>query len=95
MARSLGAQPQPFTATLVVAADADQVARVVRGAGKVEPIDADHCRVHLKADSADWLDSMAAMLAVRFAMQVEEPDDLGTRLAVVSERLALASGAAG
>lgn len=92
VAKSLGAQSHPYTATLVVSGDADQTRKVLRWTdGEVEPIDATSCRVRLKAEAVVWLDAMVAMLAVSFPIQVEQPGDLRVRLSALADRLARAS----
>lgn len=91
VARSLGAQPRPFTATVRVAAPAEDVQAAVRWSeAEVEPIAAHTCRVHLKADATQWLDTMVVMLALSFPIEVEEPADLRPRLAELAHRLGAA-----
>lgn len=91
VAKSLGSQPLPFTATLVVSGGADKVRRALRWTdAPPEVIDAETCRVRLKAERVEWLDTMVAMLAVSFPIRVEEPTDLRERLGALASRLAAA-----
>ena len=93
VAQSLGSMPLAFTATLVVTADAESIRTAVRWIDEVEPVDATTCRVHLKADAVEWLDGPVAMLAMKFPIEVEQPDELRQRLAALAGRLADAAGA--
>ena len=93
VASSLGERPLPFTATVLVAATVDEATAAVRWIGaKVERVDATTSRVHLRAEAQPWLDTMVAMLAVSFPIEVEEPSDLRDRLSTLATRLAHAGG---
>jgi predicted DNA-binding transcriptional regulator YafY len=92
VAQSLGERPLPFTATVVVTAAAGEAQATLRWTdSRVEAIDATTCRVHLKSEAVGWLDTMVAMLAVSFPVEVEEPDALRERLGTLADRLAAAS----
>jgi hypothetical protein len=61
----------------------------------VEAVDDDNCRVHVRADSRQWLVTVVALLATEFEVSVERPADLiadvkrlGTRLRAVAARSA-------
>lgn len=91
VANSLGERPVPYTATVLVSATLDEAEGATRWIGaKAERVDATTCRVHLRSEAEQWLDTMAAMLAVSFPLEVEEPDDLRPRLVALAERLARA-----
>lgn len=84
----IGAMPRPFTATVIAGAPAEQVLPAVRWAGaEVESITAEQSRVRIQAESAEDLDTVVSVLAVRFAITVEEPTELRPRLAAVADRL--------
>jgi predicted DNA-binding transcriptional regulator YafY len=88
VADSLGAMPQPFTATLVVAAPAAEVRERMRWSERdVTPIDAARSRVRLRADTGEWIDVLVALLATHFDVSVEEPPELAERLATLAARL--------
>jgi predicted DNA-binding transcriptional regulator YafY len=89
VASSLGERPLPFTATVLVEARLDEVKAAVRWIGaKASRVDATTCRVHLRSEAVAWLDTMVAMLAVSFPIEVEEPPDLRDRLTTLADRLA-------
>lgn len=89
VANSLGERPVPYTATVLVTATLDEAQAALRWIGaKVEQVNATTCRVHLRSEAQPWLDTMAAMLAVSFPIEVEEPPDLRDRLATLAGRLA-------
>ena len=92
VARSLGDLPRPFTAAVLVQAGLDEVQHAVRWTdSRVEAVDAGTSRVLLRSEAEVWLDTMVAMLAVSFPIEVEEPDDLRDRLAALAGRLARAA----
>jgi len=55
----------------------------------VEPIEEGACRVTLRAESTQWLDSVVAMLAVVAEIEVVEPADVAARVAGIARRLAV------
>jgi predicted DNA-binding transcriptional regulator YafY len=94
VADSLGAMPQPFTATLVAAAPSAEIRERMRWSERdVTPIDAARSRVRLRADTIEWLDVLVALLATHFDVSVEEPPELAQRLATLAARLRAAGSA--
>ena len=94
VARSLSAMPMPHNATVVARGPVDSVREVVGWSGaEVEAVADDTCRVHLRAESPQWLDSTIAMLAVVADVEVVEPPEVAARVASLGGRLAGASGA--
>jgi predicted DNA-binding transcriptional regulator YafY len=92
VAQSLGERPLPYTATVLISAGLDEARAALRWTdAKVEAVDPTTCRVRLKSEALPWLDTMVAMLAVSFPVEVEEPDDLRQRLKTLADRLATAS----
>ncbi len=88
VADSLGALPLPHTATLLAEGAVDDVRSALRWAdAQVDPVDAGHSRVRLKAEGPEWLDTLVAMVATCFPIVVEGPDELAPRLALLAERL--------
>jgi predicted DNA-binding transcriptional regulator YafY len=88
VADSLGAMPQPFTATVVVAAPAAEIRARMRWSERdVTPIDEARSRVRLRADTSEWLDVLVALLATHVDVSVEEPPELTERLATLAARL--------
>jgi predicted DNA-binding transcriptional regulator YafY len=91
---SMAAMPVPFEATIVVSGPLAAVRGLVRHANaKVEAVDDDNCRVHVRADSRQWLVTVVALLATEFEVVVEEPADLvadvkrlGSRIRAVATR---------
>jgi predicted DNA-binding transcriptional regulator YafY len=91
---SMAAMPVPFEATIVVRGPLAAVRNLVRHANaKVEAVDDDNCRVHVRADSRQWLVTVVALLATEFEVVVEEPADLvadvkrlGSRLRAIATR---------
>lgn len=88
--RSMNAE---VTATVIVAASADDADAVARWMhADHEPIDDDHTRLVLRADSNEWLTSMIAMLAAGRSVEiVDAPDDVRLRLAMAATHLAAAT----
>jgi predicted DNA-binding transcriptional regulator YafY len=93
---SMAAMPVPFEATIVATGPLAAVRGRVRHANAtVEAVDDDNCRVHVRADSRQWLVTVVALLATEFEVSVERPADLiadvkrlGTRLRAVAARSA-------
>ena len=93
---SMAAMPVPFEATVVATGPLAAVRGLVRHANAtVEAVDDDTCRVHVRADSRQWLVTVVALLATEFEVSVEGPADLiadvkrlGTRLRAVAARSA-------
>jgi predicted DNA-binding transcriptional regulator YafY len=91
---SMAAMPVPFEATIVVSGPLAAVRGLVRHANaNVEAVDDDNCRVHVRADSRQWLVTVVALIATEFEVVVEEPADLvadvkrlGSRLRAVATR---------
>lgn len=88
MRQSIGTMPRPHTATVVATGPVEEVRRAVSWSGaEVEAAGADETRVRIRAESAEDLDTVVAVLAARFEVSVEEPLDLRPRLAAVARRL--------
>ena len=88
VAQSLGSQPVPHTATLLVTGAEADVREALRWTdGDLEVVDATTCRVRLRSESSVWLDTQVAMLAVSFPIRMEEPEELRERLGVLAARL--------
>ena len=93
---SIGAMPRPHTATVVAHGPVEAVHPTVRWAGvEVEPTPQGTTRVRIKAESVEDLDTVVAVLAARFDVTVEEPDELRRRLAAVARRLRAAARTSG
>jgi predicted DNA-binding transcriptional regulator YafY len=79
-------------ASVVVSAPAAEVESVRRWLDAAyEAVDDTHTRLHLQADSDEWLASMIAMLATRCALEIEDaPDSVRRLVADAASRLASA-----
>ena len=88
VADSLGSLPLPHTATLVADGAVDDVRAALRWTdADLEAVDEGRTRVRLKAEGPEWLDTLVAMVATCFAVEVEGPDELRPRLALLADRL--------
>ena len=88
VARSLSAMPMPHNAVVVARGPLDRVREVVGWAeAEVEVVDDDTCRIKLRAESPQWLDSIIAMLAVVASVEVCEPPEVAARVAELGGRL--------
>jgi predicted DNA-binding transcriptional regulator YafY len=90
--QSIGAMPRPHTATVVALGPVEAVRGLVSWSGaEVAALDGGRTLVHIRAESAEDVDTVAAVLASRFDVTVEDPPELGPRLAAVARRLRAAS----
>ena len=88
VAESLSAMPMPHNATVVVRGPVDSVREIAGWAGAdVELLADDLCRVRLRAESAQWLDSTVATIAVIATVESCDPPEVAARLAGVAHRL--------
>ena len=88
VAQSLSAMPMPHNAVVVTRGPVDRVREVVGWAGaEVEEVDDETCRIRLRAESPQWLDSIIAMLAVVATVEVCEPPEVAARVAEMAGRL--------
>jgi predicted DNA-binding transcriptional regulator YafY len=86
--KSISAMPLPHNATLVVRGPAAAVGDAVAWTGAEVGDDGDGTlRVRVRADSAQWLDSIIAMLAVVADIASCDPPEVAERAAVVAARL--------
>ena len=93
VAESLSAMPMPHNAVVVARGPADRVREVVGWAGAdVEVVGEDTCRIRLRAESPQWLDSIIAMIAVVADVEVCEPAEVAARVADLASRLSGANG---
>ncbi len=95
VAEQIRTMPVDHAATLIVHANADDVAAVSRWFGVTpEVVTAKQCRLGLRADSADWLVSMIAIVATNFDIEIADAqDEVRDRVHDAAHRLA--AGAAG
>lgn len=95
VAQGMRAMATEFAATVIVDATTDEVEKISHWFGSsIEPVDDGRSRLQLAAESADWLASMIAMLAMRYDVTITDaPDEVHTLLADVAVRLA--DGASG
>ncbi len=92
VAQSLSAMPMPHNATVVARGRVDAVGEVVGWFGaEVEVAGEDTCRIRLRAESSQWLDSMIAMIAVVADIEACDPPDVAGRIADLAGRLARAN----
>ncbi|WP_406201699.1 YafY family transcriptional regulator [Kitasatospora sp. NBC_01560] len=80
-------RPAPvYTVDATLHAPAAEVRRRLHGAtdSSVEPIDADTCRLHSRADSLEWLSMRLLMLGCEF--EVHEPPELHAHLRALAAR---------
>jgi predicted DNA-binding transcriptional regulator YafY len=91
LGRSLATAPYPHSASVVVHAPAEAVIgrRPLLLPGRVEPLDAHRCRVHLGADSLDAL--AQDIVALGADVELDGPPELVDHLHAVGRRL-LATG---
>ena len=88
VAQSLSAMPMPHNAVVVARGPVDRVREVVGWAGaEVDEVGEDTCRIRLRAESPQWLDSIIAMLAVVAEVEVVDPPEVATRVAAIARRL--------
>ncbi|SFQ50164.1 Predicted DNA-binding transcriptional regulator YafY, contains an HTH and WYL domains [Amycolatopsis arida] len=88
------ARAWPHTATVVLAVPAEsEVARAAATYGRIEPVDADHCRLRLGADSPHALVFLLGGLEVDFVL--EDPPELAERLRRQADRLRRAAAPPG
>ncbi len=93
VAESLSAMPMPHNATVVARGPVDRVREIVGWAGaEVEVVGDDTCRVRLRAETPQWLDSTIAMLAVVADVEVCDPPEVAARVAEMAARLRPTSG---
>ncbi|MBM7813924.1 helix-turn-helix transcriptional regulator [Saccharothrix algeriensis] len=87
VARALATAPYRYTATALVHAPAEVVrARlVVALPGKVEPVTARTCRVHLRANTVEPLAADLVLVAADY--ELDAPAEVRAALAAVAERL--------
>ncbi|MCQ0021670.1 YafY family transcriptional regulator [Streptomyces somaliensis DSM 40738] len=74
----IGGLPRPYRVTALVHAPAATAVERVGRWGTVEEVDAEHCRVHMTADSLDW--PILALGALGAEFRVLEPAELVDRL---------------
>ncbi|MGI8684821.1 MAG: helix-turn-helix transcriptional regulator [Acidimicrobiales bacterium] len=88
VADSLGSRPMPHLATVVAGGSVATIRPVLRWAdAEVEALDDDRCRIRLRAESAQWLDSLIAMIAVVADIEISEPPEVAARIADLGRRL--------
>lgn len=85
---SIGSRPR-LAVRLVVHADADAVQAVVHGWGRVEPLNDATCRLHIDADSFDWVVLLISLVGAD--VDVEHPPELRDVLAETGARLVRAA----
>lgn len=89
VAQALRAMPMSHHATVLAHAPLDVVRDVLRWAdADVEALDGRTCRVRLRAESPQWLDSIIAMVAVVAGVEVTDPPEVAARIDGVAGRLA-------
>ena len=92
VAQSLSTMPMPHNATVVARGRVDAVGEVVGWFGaEVEVVGEDTCRIRLRAESSQWLDSIIAMIAVVADIEACDPPEVAGRIADLAERLARAN----
>ncbi len=78
----------PHDATVVAGGPAERVREVVGWAGgDVEVLGEDTCRIRLRAESPESLDTIIVLLAVVADVQVCEPPEVAARVADLATRL--------
>ncbi|MDQ4068331.1 MAG: YafY family transcriptional regulator [Actinomycetota bacterium] len=88
VAESLSAMPLPHNATVVARGPVGSVREIVGWMGaELEVTGDDRCRVRLRAESAQWLDSIIAMIAVVAEVELCDPPEVAERLAALAGRL--------
>lgn len=85
---SIGSRPR-HAVRLLVHADAEAVQAAVRGWGRAEPVDDATCRLHVDADSFDWVVLLISLVAAD--VEVEHPPELRDVLAPTGARLVRAA----
>ena len=92
VAQSLSAMPAAHSATVVARGPVAAVREVVGWVGaEVEVVDEDLCRVRVRAESPQWLDSIIAMIAVVADVDVDDPPEVADRIARLAGRLGRAT----
>lgn len=91
VARSLGSFPKPHEASVIVHAPPDAVHEVLRWAGGeiddgVDCAD-DRCAVRVRAETAPWLASNVAILALHFDVDVDASDEVLEHLRTLGRRV--------
>jgi predicted DNA-binding transcriptional regulator YafY len=90
--QSIGSMPMPHTAAVVVDAPVDDVRALLRWVDATTEARPDgRTDVHIRSDSLEWVDTVVALLAGSWEVEVTEPADLRPRLATLARRLRQAS----
>jgi predicted DNA-binding transcriptional regulator YafY len=90
--QSIGSMPMPHAATVVVDAPVDDVRALLRWVDATPEARPDgRTDVHVRSESLEWVDTVVALLAGSWDLEVVEPAELRPRLATLARRLRQAS----
>jgi predicted DNA-binding transcriptional regulator YafY len=90
--QSIGSMPMPHAATVVVDAPVEDVRALLRWVDATMEARPDgRTDVHVRSESPEWIDTVVALLAGSWDLEVTDPADLRLRLATLARRLRQAS----